>query len=65
MAKVANPKQNHLLDALLKAEFDRLSPNLELIELPLGKVMHEAGGLLQHVYFPTTSIILNEIQIAI
>ena len=57
MAEVANPKQNHLLDALLKAEFDRLSPNLELVELPLGKVMYEAGGLLQHVYFPTTSII--------
>ena len=24
---VANPKQNHLLDALLKAEYDRLSPD--------------------------------------
>lgn len=57
MAVVANPKQNHLLDALLKAEFDRLSPNLEHVELPLGKVMYEADGLLQHVYFPTTSII--------
>ena len=57
MAEVANPKQNHLLDALLKAEFNRLSPNLQPVELPLGTVMYEAGGLLQHVYFPTTSII--------
>lgn len=57
MAEAASPKQNHLLDALLKAEFDRLSPNLEPVNLPLGEVMYESGGLLQHVYFPTTSII--------
>ena len=36
MAASENPKQNHLLDALLIAEFNRLSPNLEHIELPLG-----------------------------
>ena len=57
MVAAINPKQNHLLDALLKAEFDRLSPNLVHVELPLGKVMYESGGLLEHVYFPTTSII--------
>lgn len=39
MGVAASPKQNHLLDALLKAEFDRLSPNLEHVKLPLGKVM--------------------------
>ena len=54
---VANPKQNHLLDALLIGEFSRLLPNLEHIELPLGKVLYESGGTLDHVYFPTTSII--------
>ena len=52
-----NPKQNHLLDALLIGEFNRLSPDLTFIELPLGKVLYESGGLLEHVYFPTTSII--------
>jgi hypothetical protein len=52
-----NPKQNHLLDALLISEFERLSPNLKHIELPLGKVLYESGGLLEYVYFPTTSII--------
>ena len=57
MASLANPKQNHLLDALLIGEFNRLLPNLVLVELPLGKVLYEAGGLLEHVYFPTTSII--------
>ena len=57
MIEVANPKQNHLLDALLSAELDRLSPNLELVEMPLGKVLYESGGILEHVYFPTNSII--------
>ena len=57
MDEVANPKQNHLLDALLSAEFDRLSPNLELVEMSLGKVLYESGGMLEHVYFPTNSII--------
>ena len=57
MATVADPKQNHLLDALLKSEFDRISPNLEYVALPLGKVLYESGGLLEHVYCPTTSII--------
>lgn len=57
MIEVANPKQNHLLDALLSAELDRLSPDLELVEMPLGKVLYESGGILEHVYFPTNSII--------
>lgn len=57
MAELANPKQNHLLDALLSAEFDRLSPNLELVEMTLGQVLYESGGMLEHVYFPTNSII--------
>lgn len=46
-----------MLDALQNAEFDRLSPNLELVEMPLGKVLYESGGMLEHVYFPTKSII--------
>ena len=57
MIEVVNPKQNLLLDALQNAEFDRLSPNLELVEMPLGKVLYESGGMLEHVYFPTNSII--------
>ena len=44
MAELANPKQNHLLDALLSAELDRLSPNLELVEMHLGKVLYESGA---------------------
>lgn len=52
-----NPLQNHLLAALPQAEFDRLSLHLELVEMPLGQALYEAGGTLNYVYFPTTSIV--------
>jgi len=42
---------------LLDAEYERLAPHLELIPMLLGDVMYESGGKLQHVYFPTTSIV--------
>jgi CRP-like cAMP-binding protein len=57
MAAPHSPKDNHLLASLADAEFDRLAPNLELVEMPLGEVLYESGGHLSHVYFPTTSII--------
>jgi hypothetical protein len=52
-----SPTQNHLLAALPVAEFDRLSPHLELVPMPLGEALYESGGHLQHVYFPTNSIV--------
>ncbi len=52
-----SPMQNHLLAALPAAEFGRLSPHLELVTMPLGKALYESGGRLEHVYFPTTSIV--------
>jgi CRP-like cAMP-binding protein len=51
------PTQNHLLDALPAAEYQRLLPHLELVPMPLGEVLYESGGRLHHVYFPTTSIV--------
>ncbi|MDA8329310.1 MAG: Crp/Fnr family transcriptional regulator [Betaproteobacteria bacterium] len=42
---------------LPKADCERLSPHLELVSMPLGKVLYESGGHLKHVYFPTTSIV--------
>jgi len=52
-----SPKQNHLLAALPATEFERLSPHLELVPMPLGEALYESGGRMQHVYFPTTSIV--------
>jgi len=51
------PNQNHLLAALPAEIFERISPHLELIPMPLGQVIYESGGQLQHVYFPTTAIV--------
>ena len=39
------------------AAFERLRAHLELVEMPLGKVLYESGGRLDHVYFPTTCIV--------
>jgi CRP-like cAMP-binding protein len=51
------PAQNHLLGQLPHAEQQRWFPQLELVDMPLGEVMYEAGATLSHVYFPTTSIV--------
>lgn len=51
------PTNNHLLAALPAEVFERLFPNLELVKMALGEVLYESGGLLQHVYFPTTAIV--------
>ncbi|WP_296447895.1 Crp/Fnr family transcriptional regulator [Rhodoferax sp. UBA5149] len=52
-----SPNQNHLLAALPTAEFELIAPHLELVAMPLGEVLYESGGQLQHAYFPTTAIV--------
>ena len=57
MADEHTPHENHLLAALPAEVQERLFPILELVELPLGKVLYESGDTLRHVYFPTDSIV--------
>ena len=57
MSLPQSPNRNHLLAALPAAEFARLEPHLELVAMLLGESLYEPGGQLQHVYFPTTSIV--------
>jgi CRP-like cAMP-binding protein len=52
-----DPQQNYLLETLSPAERARLYPHLQLVAMPLGKVLYESGDVLRHVYFPTDSII--------
>ncbi|MEO8718077.1 MAG: Crp/Fnr family transcriptional regulator [Burkholderiales bacterium] len=52
-----SPNQNHLLAAMPAAEFERIAAHLELVPMPLGEMLYEPGGQLQHAYFPTTSIV--------
>ena len=54
---VPDPQQNYLLAAFSSAERERLFPHLELVAMPLGKVLYESGDVLRHVYFPTNCIV--------
>jgi len=51
------PQHNQLLAALPTEIYHRLLPHLELVAIPLGKVLYEPGDTLRHVYFPTNSIV--------
>ncbi len=46
-----------LLAALPLAEWERLAPFLEPVNLPLGAVLYESGVSMSHVYFPTSAIV--------
>lgn len=48
---------NHLLSILPSGDFNRIRPFLELVSLPLGKVLGESGEAINYVYFPTTAIV--------
>ena len=52
-----DPQQNYLLAALSVPERERLYPHLQLVQMPLGKVLYESGDVLRHVYFPIDSIV--------
>ncbi|WP_341318538.1 Crp/Fnr family transcriptional regulator [Paraburkholderia sp. IMGN_8] len=52
-----HPNGNHLLAVLPEAEWARLSPHLVLVDMPLGQAVYESGDRLDHIYFPTTSIV--------
>ena len=51
------PCANQLLAALPSPEWERWQPQLELVDLPLGMVLHESGLAMSHIYFPTTAIV--------
>lgn len=52
-----SPLQNRLLAALPLEDYLSIRPHLELVPMPLGRVLHEPGGRMNHVYFLTTSIV--------
>ena len=41
MSSLHSPNQNHLLAALPAAEFERLSPHLNLVSMPLGHMLYK------------------------
>ena len=52
-----HPNQNQLLDALPQRVKDRITPQLRLVELPLGKSIYETGQDVNYVYFPIDCIV--------
>lgn len=49
---------NRLLAVLPDDALKRLSPHLEKIELPAGKVLYDSGFELKYLYFPLDSIVV-------
>jgi CRP-like cAMP-binding protein len=50
------PIENKILAALSAAEYQRLIPHLERVNLSLEQVLYEAGSPITHVYFLNQSI---------
>jgi CRP-like cAMP-binding protein len=57
MTATRDARRNQLLAALPPAEWERWSPLLEPVAMPLGQVLYESGLSLTHVYFPVDSIV--------
>jgi CRP-like cAMP-binding protein len=55
---------NHLLQALPAAEFEALSPRLELVELVRESVLVKAGAPLTHVYLPHSGVISMMVRLS-
>src|SRR5450759_2178669 len=50
-------RRNQLLGAMEASSREQIDLNLETVDLPLGTVVCEAGGLLRHVYFPEGAVL--------
>lgn len=50
-------RQNRLLALLPHSEWQRWQPELELVDLPLGRVLLESGATVSHAYFPTSAVV--------
>lgn len=48
---------NHILSALPRAEYEDLLPALRRVRLSRGTVLHEAGGIIQDCFFPTSGTV--------
>lgn len=51
------PKENRILASLPEEDYERLLPDLEFMELPLGLTMSESGDHVNFLHFPTSGIV--------
>ena len=57
MRTAPDQSSNQLLASMPPEVWLRIAPQLEEVDLPLGKVVYESGSQISHVYFPIDSII--------
>jgi CRP-like cAMP-binding protein len=55
--------RNRLLKALPADVYQRILPAVELVPMPLGKVIYESGAKLKHVYFPLPGCIVSMLYV--
>ena len=48
---------NRILRTLPKEEYEQLLPYLDPVRFPMGRVVHEAGQEMTHVYFPNHGVL--------
>jgi CRP-like cAMP-binding protein len=51
------PLGNFILDSLPLDEYDRLTPNLQMVELFQSEVLYKTQQSIDEVYFPTTALL--------
>src|SRR5215213_8640767 len=51
------PNENHILSRLPSEDYERIRPHLEQVELTHSRVLHQAGGVIEYVYFPHNAMI--------
>lgn len=52
-----NPKQNGILAALPTKDYERILPELQLVEMPLNWTVSESGDHVNYLHFPTSGIV--------
>jgi CRP-like cAMP-binding protein len=58
-----NPR-NLLLTHLPREVYDRIKPDLKLVKLSNGEVVHRPGETIRHLYFPETCMISITVRTA-
>ena len=65
MSREARPHtDNRLLAALPPEDYERIAPHLEPVELVNGQVLYHSGQPVDHLYFPTDSMVSLVAQMA-
>jgi len=56
-ASLPDPKQNRLLAALPTKDYERLLPQLVLVEMPLHWTLSESGDHVNYLHFPISGVV--------